>query len=371
MCGRLATKYIPPLYILIMYYNYRTIDGYQSFINIILSRRGLGKTFGAVMKGIDAFLFKNKRFIYVVENLEMQKKLCQNSGEKFFAAILKYLKNSKIKKDKIRYEKMFSAEVSEDKVLNKIQGGTILINGDTSGYIVALSDFSNLKRNNFVDVEYIIIDEFIPERYTVENKNTCYKVVSLVQSIARTENIKIFMLGNTVRKSDIILERLGIQNLKVGEIRRIKDEFGTLIVAERVDSKKYKQFSNKADSSVAGRLAKILKEDNLEQNEFSDEIEDDLLIPEFKRKQSKFMFTLVGEYSLRIHLTVDRKELYIFDDYGANMTNRFCINEKYMSGNVYFVKHYKQYLLDKLTMNHIKFESSTVYEKFKIILGLY
>ena len=75
-----------------MYYNWRKIDGYGCPLKIVLSRRGLGKTFKVVQnKGIWRFLTKEKMFIYVVETKEMVKQLCMNKGEKFFCNIIYFL----------------------------------------------------------------------------------------------------------------------------------------------------------------------------------------------------------------------------------------------------------------------------------------
>ena len=58
-----------------LYYDWSKIDGYRCPCKIVVSRRGLGKTFGKVKKAAEDFVTKSYRFIYVVETDEMIKEL--------------------------------------------------------------------------------------------------------------------------------------------------------------------------------------------------------------------------------------------------------------------------------------------------------
>ena len=161
-----------------------------------------------------------------------------------------------------------------------------------------------------------------------------YKLVNLIQSISRLKNVKITLLGNTIRLNDIILTKLGIDNMQPGEIRKIKDKYGLLIVAHYVSIEQYKQYTTEANGSIAGRFASILGEDNLEKNEFKSTLDNNLIIPH-KQKQSHLLFSLHGEVgSVRINVTKDYSEYYVLNDYGKNKSQRYCVEQKYMSGVV-------------------------------------
>lgn len=355
-----------------MYYNYREIDGYNAPVNVILSKRGLGKTFGRVIRCIARFSKSQRRFIYVVETEDMIQELSQNKGEKFFSKILEFLENNPSHRNNkvLQFMKAKESEVTEGDVINKIKGGTIIIGGNTAGYIVSLNGFAKLKRNNFINVSEIIIDEFIPETIDVRSLKNTYKVVSIIQSIARTEDVKIYMLANTVRLNDNILIKLGLTNLKPGEFRKIYDEYGLFIVCHFVSNEQYADFTKKADASVAGRFAKITGEDNLERNEFANEINKNLLIPD-KPKASHLLFCLHGEAgSVRINTTKDRKYYYVFEDYGKNQNNRFCFEQKYITNTVKYNDMWKPILLNAYENGEILFENSYIYIIFKNILKL-
>ena len=355
-----------------VYYNYRTIDGYNAPVNVVVSKRGLGKTFGRIRRCIYRFMLKERLFIYVVETEDMVKELSQNKGHKFFSKQIEFLKNNPNYKNNklLEFLEGNTTELTEGDVFNKIKGGTIIIGGKTAGYIVSLNGFAKLKRNNFVNVGEIVVDEFIPETVDVRSLRNTYKLVSLIQSIARTDNVKVYLLGNSVRLNDDILMKLKLTNLKPGEFRVVKDKYGVLVVCHYVSNDQYKQFTEIADASVAGRIAKLTGQDNLEENTFGNDIKPELLIPD-KPKASHFVFCLHGEVgSVRIHTTKDRSEYYVFEDYGNNINNRYCFDQRYITHVVKYYDAWKEVLINALQRGRIKFQDGIQYITFKNILKL-
>lgn len=369
-----------------MWYDYSKIEGYKLPLIGVIGPRGVGKTFGVLLnKGIKHFVNKGERFVYVVETKEMVDTLAQNKGEKFFSAIIEHLEEHKSAKNKWLYSQLFpSGNKDEDTSVeggevedfinketnNKIIGGTIKIHGDTAGYIIAINDFANIKRNNFVKVKYIIIDEFIPENIDIRHLSMPRKLVSIIQSVARLKDVIIYMLGNSIRPNDITLVRLGCDNMKPGEFRVIKDKYGPLGVFHMVDINEYKEYAEKSDASVSGRLASKLGEDNLDKNEFKQDIGNDLLIPD-KRKASHLLFALHGETgSVRIHTTKDYNEYYVMYDYGKNRGQRICLDEKYTTPIIKYDPEWKEVLMLKYTSGQMKFESSAIHLLFKGIMKL-
>lgn len=353
------------------FYNYRKIEGYNAPINVVISMRGLGKTFGRILRDFRKFTTKKRRFIYVVETEEMVDTLSQNHGEKFFSKIIEFLKDNPSKRNTDLLNFLTGGtEVTESNVFNKIRGGTILVHGETCGYIVSFNGFAKLKRNNFVDVGEIIIDEFIPETININSLKNTYKIVSLVQSIARRDNVKVWLLGNAIRLNDDILIKLKLTNLKLGEFRKVYDKYGLLIVCHYVDPADYEIFAEESNASVAGRLAAITGQDNLETNTFSDEIGEELKLPN-TLKSNHFLFCLHGNgLSVRVHATKDYEQYYILEDYGSNKNARFCIDPRFQNAIVTYCKEYKDMMLTLYTQNKLKFQNSYVFENFKNILKL-
>ena len=362
-----------------MFYNWRKIEGYNAPVIVVIGPRGLGKTFPKVKQVLFDFVDDESRFVYVVETIEDVKTLSANRGERFFSAIKDFLEGQTSNRSKHYYSALFdqnSTEIEEGetdligKDNNFIQGGTIKIGGKTAGYLIAINSYGNLKRNNFVKIKTIIIDEFIPEEIDIRHLKMARKVASVIQTIARRQDVKIYMLGNSIRLDDIFLVKLGLANMKKGEFRVVKDEFGPLVVAHYVDKDEYAEFMKESEKSVAGRLAKLLGEDNLDKNEFRGELPLDLTIPE-NPKSSHLLFCLhQGNESIRINVTKDHSEYYVLSDYGKNERERICFDQKYMSNIIQYRPEWKEVLLMKYSTGEIKFESSVIYTLFKNFLKL-
>ncbi len=364
-----------------MFYNWRIVDGYNCPVTVVYGPRGIGKTFGKVLEGFRDFVDKGFRFVYVVETIDDVKTLSQNKGERFFSAIKEYLEQSPSNRSKRLYKAIFeqNSEIEEgetdlEEIVNgkvhKIIGGTIKINNQTAGYLIALNSYGNLKRNNFTGIHLIIIDEFIPEEIDIRHLKMARKVASVIQTVARRQDVKIYMLGNSIRLDDIMLVRLGLANMKPSEIRVVKDKFGPLVVGHFVDKNEYKEYMKASERSVAGRLATLLCEDNLDKNEFRGELSSDLLIPD-KPKASHLLFCLHnGSDSVRINVTKDHSEYYVLSDYGKNVRERFCFDKRYISNVIQYRPEWKEILLIKYSLGEIKFESSVVHLLFKNLLNL-
>lgn len=366
------------------FYNWRKIDGYNAPVTVVIGQRGLGKTFGKVYDVLRDFVEipTNPRFVYVVETLDDVKILSQNKGERFFAGVKEYLENERTKSK--RKQKLYSALFSSQKETSidegetdligesneKILGGTIKIQGKTAGYLIAINSYGNLKRNNFVNIKTIIIDEFIPEQIDIRHLQMARKVASVIQTIARRNYVKIYMLGNSIRLDDILLVKLKLDNLKLGEIRTIKDKKGILVVAHYVDPKQYAEFTDMSANSVAGRLATLLGEDNLDRNQFKQDLPENLTIPA-KPKASHLLFCLHDNIdSVRVNVTKDHNQLYVLSDYGKNARERICFDQKYISNVVKYQPEWKDYLLNKYENGEILFESGVIHLLFKKILKL-
>ena len=362
-----------------MFYNWRAIEGYQAPIKVVIAKRGLGKTFGKVKDVMFDFADNHdNRFCYVVETMEDVKTLSANRGERFFSALKEYLQKKGTKRALHYYDALFSnnAEIEEGEtdLLSSdnhfIQGGTIKIAGETAGYLIAINSYGNLKRNNFVNIKTIIFDEFIPEEIDIRHLKMARKVASVIQTIARRGNVKIYMLGNSIRLDDILLVKLGLANMKMGEIRVIKDKYGPLVVGHYVDNADYPEFEEEANKSVAGRLATLLGEDNLDRNIFKGELPEELQIPE-NAKSSHLLFCLhQGNESIRINVTKDHSEYYVISDYGKNEKDRICFEQKYMTNVIQYRPEWKDVLLMKYANGEIKFESSVLFTMFKNFLKL-
>lgn len=320
------------------YYDYSKIDGYNCPVKIVVSRRGLGKTFGKVKMCTEEFVTNQDRFIYVVETDEMVKELSRNDGEKFWANLLEYYKQFNTSRKRYFYNKIVSLKLDyseeekqelKSKIVTKIVSGTIKINGETAGYIVALNNFSELKRNNFAKVKTIIVDEFISEKLDKTVLDNPRKVSSIIQSAIRLKNCRIYLLGNTVRKDDPILARIGFKLDNYGYYKYLNKKGKLFAVLHFVNPEDYPEFAEAHEDSVAGQFAEMMGETHEEENKFISDLPDcrRLRMP-CKYKKGGTMFNIVrGDDIISIkQLENGRFACVPFAGFGAKTL--YCLNEK-------------------------------------------
>lgn len=360
-----------------MFYSYRKVDSYNCPLKIILAQRGIGKTFGAVKnKCVWKFIKTGKIFIYVVETQEMVKVLTQNHGEKFFSEIIAKTSKCDSYKNRTIYAALTGANISEFTMSkeNPTQaltiGGTIKIGGQTAGYIVAYNDYGNLKRNNFTNVGTIVLDEFIPEERDIRNLRDPYKISSVVNTVARLNDVEIVMLANTIRLDDPILERFGLTDIKLGEIRKIMVKGKLLGVCHYVDPAEYQEYTQASSASVAGLFSEALSETNLNKNEFVNTIDSGLLLPKQLSPNHLFCCVHGDGISVRIHATQDYNYYYVLADYGRNTRLRYCLDKKYTSPVVRYAPEFAEILRGLYESNALRFENNTTYFYFKSILKI-
>ena len=353
-----------------MYYQYRRIDAPNTPLRMILSQRGIGKTFGAVLKCVKNYLKNGEKFIYVVETLEMVRILQQRKGEKFFNAIFDYLNKNYSKNNEKILNSLNGCMVEENNETNKgvasIYGGAIIINNNTAGYIISFNDFAKLKRNNFNDVKYVIIDEFIPETININYNKNSMKISSLIQSIARTRDCIFYLLANPIRRHDPLLLKFGLDNIKPKDFRIIKDKFGALLTVHYVDRSEMQEFTEKAEKSVAGRVATMLKEDSLEKGIFNDSFDDRMLMP-VKLDNYVYAYTLCGEDKVRVN-RADNGDYYITQNYGSG--KKYCVDKSYTEPKIVYMKELKDILIRIYQSDRCRFDMSSTWIIFKDILNL-
>ncbi len=158
------------------WYNYDKINSYNAMLNIILTNRGFGKSYGAKKIAIRNFLKKGEQFVYVRRyKTEITKQFKQ-----FFDDIaLDYPEHS-----------------------FKIQGNRAYIDDKIAGYSMPLSTSSNDKSTPFPLVTTIIFDEFIIDTSTGIKHyigNEVELFLDLIETIGRKRNnVKVYMLANFI-----------------------------------------------------------------------------------------------------------------------------------------------------------------------------
>ena len=386
---RVFTNDVPPNAPLIgvimsMFYDWSKIEGFQCPVKIVVSRRGLGKTFGKVKKAVEDFITKNHRLIYVVRTDEIIVQLTKNKPEKFWCNIIDYYSEQNTSRKKYFYNHLTDISVdeenSEDDVPTQIYkrktnanlvGGIIKVKGDTAGYIVSLNSYGEIKRNNFIGVKTIIVDEFISEKMDKTTLENPRKISSIVQSILRLKYAKLYLLGNAIRLDDPLLSRMGFKISSYGFYKRY-DENGLFAVLHFVDPADYPEFAKAHDKSVAGRLAKMLNETNEEENKFLCNVPTNRRLVNFKYKKGGLRLNVIkGDIIVSIRELAD-------DGYGVvpfsrmGDTTLLCLNQKEqgfkMGYHIVWNKLLKETLVGMMSANALYYYSEIEYVQLKEII---
>lgn len=377
------------------YYDWTVIDGYNCRTKIVISERGLGKTFGKVRMAVERVAVKifkgiKSRFIYVVETGEMVKELCRNNGEKFWAALLEYYEQCDTSRKRYFYNLLTKLEVIEDdeedenisddiikksRTINaKLRGGTILINGETAGYILDMNAFGELKRNNFPGVDYVIIDEFITEKMDKTTLENPKKISSVIQSILRLrKDAVIYMLGNAIRLDDPILSRMGFKLEKYGIYKRYNKKGKLIAVLDFVNPEDYPEFKAAHDDSVAGEFSELMGETQLENNTFKTDIPNSrrLGLPIKYKKGGLTLNVVKDDVIVTLKQLTDGNIACVpFANTSAKML--YCMTEKeqgYRLGyRIICNKALRQVIMNMLRADIIYYYSDVEYNKLKIIV---
>lgn len=168
-----------------IYYNYDKISGYNATFNFIVTERGLGKTYGALVKAIKNFLKNGEWFIYM---RRYKSELIKAVPHIFDAIIL----NNEFPEYNFYVEgnKFFiQAKEEEGNKHSKIQFGEA----------VALSTANILKSTNFSQVSMIVFDEFLLATGVFHYlRNEVETLLDAVETIGRLRDVKVYFLGNMI-----------------------------------------------------------------------------------------------------------------------------------------------------------------------------
>lgn len=167
-----------------IYYNYDRINGFNALFNFIITERGLGKTYGAIVMAIKNFIKHGDHFVY----LRRYKSELVNAVPHIFDAIVAggefpdynfYVEGNKF---------FIQAKECEGEKNSKIEFGRA----------IALSTANILKSTNFSEVTLIIFDEFLLASGVYHYlRNEVETLLDVVETIGRLRNnIKVYFLGN-------------------------------------------------------------------------------------------------------------------------------------------------------------------------------
>lgn len=221
-----------------------------------------GKTYGAKKLVINNFLKKNEQFVYI-----------RRYGNELKKALPDFFKDI----NKNEEYKEYNLHTKSNK---------FYCDEKVFGVATRLTEAQDLKGSTFTDVSTIIFDEFIIEKsrrsYLPNEVNI---MLGVIESIARTKNIRVFFLGNSVSTTNPYYLYFNLTTPYNSDIKTFKNG---LILVQHMENKPYREAKKQ---TPFGKLVENTEYgDYAINNKFVDETNDFL---EKKKASSKFQFAFI------------------------------------------------------------------------------
>lgn len=242
------------------YYNTKSIDKKNATYNVIFGERSNGKTFALLKKGLIDYIKDGSQLGYV---RRWKEDITGRRAARLYSGINESGEVAKITKGEftgVHYwaGKWYLCNYEE------ATGKAIYGDANVIAFSFALSDGEHDKSTSFPNIRTIVFDEFLTSRIYLTDEFVLFmNTVSTI--VRRREDVKIYMLGNTVNKFCPYFQEMGlehIQKMVQGSIDLYKYGESKLVVAveycaSQVDNKtkeanKYFAFNNPKLEMITG-----------------------------------------------------------------------------------------------------------------------
>lgn len=197
------------------YYSTQKIDKKNATYNVIFGERSNGKTYALLLKSLKAYFKDGSQFAYV---RRWKEDITGRRAQRLFSGVNDNQEISKLSHGKFTGVHYWAGKFYLCNYDDK--GKVIYGDSDVIGFTFALSDGEHDKSTSFPNITTIIFDEFLTNRlYLVDEFVLFMNTVSTI--VRRRENVKIYMLGNTVNKYCPYFGEMGldkIQEMEQGSI---------------------------------------------------------------------------------------------------------------------------------------------------------
>ena len=239
------------------FYSLTKILNKKADYNIIFGERSNGKTYAALLYGIKRFVATGEQFAYIRRWREdLRGKRAENLFSNHVAnGAIEEITNGECNAIFYLSGKWYLAKYDADKKKYYPQNTPFC-------YGFCLSEQEHEKSSSYPNVTTIIFDEFLTRRYYLPDEFMLF--MNLLSTIIRQrDNVKVFMLGNTINKYCPYFSEMGLKqvtNMEQGTIDIYKFGQGGAVVAveycstivKQKASNKYFCFDNQNLQMITG-----------------------------------------------------------------------------------------------------------------------
>ena len=239
------------------FYSLTKILNKKADYNIIFGERSNGKTYAALLYGLKRFVTTGEQFAYIRRWREdLRGKRAENLFSNHVAnGVIEEITNGECNAIFYLSGKWYLAKYDGEKKKYYPQGTPFC-------YGFCLSEQEHEKSSSYPNVTTIIFDEFLTRRYYLPDEFMLF--MNLLSTIIRQrDNVKVFMLGNTINKYCPYFSEMGLKqvtNMEQGTIDIYKFGQGGAVVAveycstivKQKASNKYFCFDNQNLQMITG-----------------------------------------------------------------------------------------------------------------------
>lgn len=191
------------------YYNLKNILKENALYNVIIGERSNGKTYATLEYAVKEY-FKTGGQIAIIRR--WKEDITRKRSSELFTSIIQ--NNLIYKYSKGKYTSIIF-NVGKFYFCNYDENNKPIydLESDCLGHIFALSDMEHNKSISYPNVTTIIFDEFLT-KYVYLNDEFMLFMNTLSTIIRDRNNVKIFMLGNTVNKFCPYFDEMGLNHIK-------------------------------------------------------------------------------------------------------------------------------------------------------------
>lgn len=190
------------------YYTTTKIDKKAATYNVIFGERSNGKTYAMLRKCLKAYIEDGIQFGYV---RRWKEDLTGRRASRLFSGINENNEVEKLSKGKFKGVHYYAGKwylcTYDD------NGKAIYSDSDIVAFAFALSDGEHDKSTSFPNIGYIVFDEFLTNKLYLHDEFVLFmNTVSTI--VRRRDDVKVYMLGNTVNKYCPYFVEMGLNHVQ-------------------------------------------------------------------------------------------------------------------------------------------------------------
>lgn len=189
------------------FYSLKSIDKKNAVYNVIFGERSNGKTYAVLKKSVERYVKDGSQLGYV---RRWKEDITGRRAQRLFSSLNENGEISKLTNGEFSgvhyWAGKFYLCTYDD------SGKPIFADTDILGFTFALSDGEHDKSTSFPNVRIIMFDEFITNKLYLNDEFVLFmNTVSTI--VRRREDVKIYMLGNTVNKFCPYFNEMGLSHI--------------------------------------------------------------------------------------------------------------------------------------------------------------